>query len=61
VFKALCERVNGEGFFGYTHAQAWLHSEFGLAVPYSTVHGIIRTRLGAKLKRARPRHQKKRQ
>jgi transposase len=61
VFEALRERVNGEGFSGYTHAQAWLHSEFGLAVPYSTVHGLVRTRLGAKLKRARPRHQKKHQ
>lgn len=59
VFEALRERVEGEGFSGYTHAQAWLHKEFGLAVPYNTVHGLVRNRLGAKLKRARPRHQKK--
>jgi transposase len=59
VFKALRERVEGEGFSGYTGAQAWLHREFGLAVPYKTVHGLIRKRLGAKLKRARPRHPKK--
>ena len=59
VFEALRERVNAEGFSGYTGAQDWLREKFGLAVPYGTVHGLIRKRLGAKLKRARPRHQKK--
>ena len=61
VFQALRERLEGEGFSGYTGARAWLHRNFGLDVPYKTVHGLIRKRLGAKLKRARPRHQKKRQ
>jgi transposase len=61
VFEALREQVEGEGFTGYTGAQEWLLREFGLHVPYRTVHGLIRGRLGAKLKRARPRHQKKRQ
>ena len=61
VFNALVKQVNGEGFAGYTHAQEWLRSEFRCHVPYSTVHKLIRYRLGAKLKRARPRHQKKRQ
>jgi transposase len=60
IFEALRERVEGEGFAGYTTAQNWLLTEFGLDVPYRTVHGLIRERLGAKLKRARPRHQKKR-
>lgn len=60
VFRALEKQVNGEGFSGYTHAQEWLRSEFGRDLPYSTVHKLIRYRLGAKLKRARPRHQKKR-
>ncbi len=60
VFEALSERVKGEGFAGYTVAQEWLLKEFGLEIPYRTVHGLIRERLGAKLKRARPRHQKKR-
>lgn len=60
VFKALREQVEGDGFAGYTVAQEWLRREFGLEVPYRTVHGLIRERLGAKLKRARPRHQKKR-
>lgn len=61
VFNALEKQVNGEGFSGYTHAQEWLRSEFGRDLPYSTVHKLVRYRLGAKLKRARPRHQKKRQ
>jgi putative transposase len=61
VFKALRERVEGEGFAGYTSAQEWLRREFGLEVRYRTVHGLVHDRLGAKLKRARPRHQKKRQ
>jgi len=61
VFDALQKQVSGEGFSGYTHAQEWLRTEYGFDVPYSTVHKLIRYRLGAKLKRARPRHQKKRQ
>lgn len=61
VFDALEEQVQNEGFSGYTHAQEWLRTQFGCEVPYSTVHKLIRYRLGAKLKRARPRHQKKRQ
>lgn len=61
VYAALRERVESQGFSGYVGAREWLRSQFGLDVPYRTVHGIIRYRLGAKLKRARPRHQKKRQ
>ena len=61
VFDALEKQVESEGFAGYTHAQEWLRTKFGCDVPYSTVHKLIRYRLGAKLKRARPRHKKKRQ
>ena len=57
VFQTLRERVEGEGFAGYTGAQKWLLEEFGLRVPYRTVHGLIRERLGVRLERARPRHQ----
>ncbi len=60
VFTALRNRVFGEGFSSYIGAQDWLRREFGLEIPYRTVHGLIRYRLGAKLKRARPRHEKKR-
>jgi transposase len=58
VFEALRERVEGEGFSGYTGAQEWLRREFGLDVAYRTVHGLIRERLGVRLKRARPRNKK---
>ena len=58
VFQALRRRLAGDGFSGYTGARDWLHQQFGLDVPYATVYGLIRKRLGAKLKRARPRHQK---
>lgn len=61
AYEALQEKVRGDGFTGYTGARAWLKREFGVDLPYSTVHKLIRYRLGAKLKRARPRHQKKRQ
>jgi hypothetical protein len=61
VFNALEKQVETEGFAGYTHAQEWLRTQFGRDLPYSTVHKLVRYRLGAKLKRARPRHQKKRQ
>jgi len=59
VFQALSDRVFGEGFPSYIAAQEWLRREYDLGVPYRTVHGLIRYRLGAKLKRARPRHEKK--
>lgn len=61
VFDALEEQVETKGFAGYTHVQEWLRTKYGRDVPYSTVHKLVRYRLGAKLKRARPRHQKKRQ
>ena len=61
AYEALKERIHGDGFSGYTDAQEWLHREHGADLPYSTLHKIIRYRLKAKLKRARPRHQKKRQ
>lgn len=47
------------GFGSYVEAQAWLHDEFGLEVPYKTVYTLVRYRLGAKLKVPRPEHPKK--
>ncbi|HYW12307.1 MAG TPA: helix-turn-helix domain-containing protein [Longimicrobium sp.] len=61
VFSALEKQLKDEGFPGYTHVQEWLRTQFGCDLPYNTVHKLVRYRLGAKLKRARPRHQKKRQ
>ena len=48
-----------EGFSSYGQVQLWLQDEFNLAIPYPTVHQIIRYRRQAKLKRARPSHAKK--
>ena len=59
VLAALKARLDSEGFESYTEARRWLEQEFDLSVPYSTVHGVIRRQLGAKLKRARPAHVKK--
>lgn len=61
AYEALQAQIQGDGFSGFTGAREWLQSQLGVDLPYSTVHKLIRYRLGAKLKRARPRHQKKRQ
>lgn len=59
VLAALRERLQGEGFASYGEVRQWLEREFGSEHPYGTVYGLVRFRLGAKLKRARPRHVKK--
>jgi transposase len=60
VFEALKRRLQDPmGFGSYGEVQQWLQEEFGLEVPYKTVHGLVRYRLKAKLKRPRPRHAKK--
>ena len=60
VFEALKARLKtDEGFSSYVEVQRWLHDEYGLKVPYKTVHQIVRYTLKAKLKRARPVHPKK--
>lgn len=59
VLTALQERLDQEGFAGYVEVQRWLADEYALEVPYATVHKLVRYRLGAKLKRMRPRHVKK--
>jgi putative transposase len=59
VMEALQAQLAGEGFEGYTEAHRWLADEHGVKLPYATVHRLVRYRLRAKLKRARPSHQKK--
>ena len=59
VLKKLKQRLAEEGFSSYVAIQQWLQHDFGLAIPYRTVHGLVRDRLKSKLKRARPRHVKK--
>lgn len=59
ALTALKARLQGEGFDSYKQIQEWIGHEFGLDVPYPTVHRIVRYRLQSKLKRARPRNVKK--
>ena len=51
--------ATSSGFASYVELQQWLREEFGLDVPYTTLHGIVRYQLKAKLKRPRPSHAKK--
>jgi transposase len=60
VFAQLQARLaTSSGFASYVELQQWLREEFGLEVPYTTLHGIVRYQLQAKLKRPRPSHAKK--
>ena len=60
VFAQLQARLaTTSGFASYGELQQWLRQEFGLDVPYTTLHGIVRYQLHAKLKRPRPSHAKK--
>ena len=60
AYEALQQRLaNGQGFISYGQIQQWLWDEWGQWVKYSTLHNLVRYELKAKLKRPRPRHQKK--
>src|SRR5262245_20955962 len=60
VFAQLKTRLaTHTGFTSYLAIQHWLREEFALDVPYTTLHGIVRYQLKAKLKRPRPSHAKK--
>ena len=60
VFAQLQARLQTpEGFTSYGQVQQWLQQKFGLDIAYATLHNIIRYQLKAKLKRARPSHEKK--
>ena len=59
VVEVLKDLLAADGFEGYTDVHRWLVDEQGVEVPYSTMYKIVRYRLGAKLKRARPSHAKK--
>jgi len=47
------------GFSSYKSIQRWLKKRYSLCIPYSTVHGIVRYGLKAKLKEGRKSHVKK--
>ncbi len=54
IKDALSEQLNHEKFHCYDDIRQWLKTEYGVEVAYTTVHGLCRYRLGAKLKVARP-------
>jgi transposase len=47
-----------QGFGSYTQVQRWLSETLNVEAEYATVHHLVRYRLGAKLKAARPVHAK---
>jgi hypothetical protein len=49
----------GEGFASYEALRQWVRQTHGVAVKYTTLYGIVRTRVRAKLKVPRPSHTKK--
>ena len=46
------------GFKSYTQVQQWLQETLGIEAEYCTVYELVRYRLKAKLKAARPVHKK---
>lgn len=60
VLEKLKEKLEDpEGFKGYKAIQIWIATQFGINVPYKTLHGIVRYRLKAKPKVGRRSHIKK--
>ena len=60
AMKALKARLDGEGFASYKEAYRWLVEEWELTdLKYNTTWNILHRQMKAKLKRARPSHQKK--
>ena len=60
VFEQLQARLaTSSGFASSMELQQWLREAFGLAVPSTTLHGMVRYQLHAKRKRPRPSHAKK--
>ncbi len=49
-----------QGFGSYAEARQWISDTFGVALSYNATHKLVRYKLGAKLKVARPTHIKKR-
>jgi transposase len=54
--KRLAQR---DGFASYREIQTYLEREHQIKLRYSSVHALVRYRLGAKPKSPRPSHQKK--
>jgi transposase len=60
VWAELQAQRAAEGFDGYTAVPRWLADVHGVERPSPTVYRLVRDRLRAKLKRARPSHKKTR-
>ncbi|MBM0743307.1 helix-turn-helix domain-containing protein [Phormidium sp. CLA17] len=60
ALKSLQRRLDDPetGFGSYTQVQQWLSETLNVEAEYATVHHLVRYRLGAKLKAARPVHAK---
>lgn len=58
--RSLQQRLDDptSGFASYTQVQQWLSETLDVEAEYATVHHLVRYRLGAKLKAARPVHLK---
>lgn len=48
-----------QGFGSYDAVRQWIADTFGVALTYNATHKLVRYKLGAKLKVARPSHTKK--
>lgn len=49
-----------QGFASYDAVCQWIQQTFGVALSYKATHKLVRYKLGATLKVARPTHEKKR-
>jgi transposase len=49
-----------QGFASYDAVRQWIQDTFGVALSYKATHKLVRYKLGAKLKVARPAHEKQR-
>ncbi len=49
-----------QGFGSYAEVRQWIQDTFGVTLTYTATHKLVRYKLGAKLKVARPSHIKKR-
>lgn len=60
VLEKLTEKLQDpKGFRGYKSIQIWIANQFGINVPYKTLHGIVHYQLKAKPKVGRKSHIKK--
>jgi transposase len=60
ILESLGEKLAcPEGFGSYDEIRVWLEHNYKVNLKYKTIYNVVRYRLGAKLKVARPSHIKK--